>query len=28
MYDNVLLPTDGSIGVDRATDHAIDAADR
>jgi nucleotide-binding universal stress UspA family protein len=28
MYDHVLLPTDGSVGVDRATDHAIDAADR
>ena len=28
MYDNVLLPTDGSVGVDRAIDHAIDAADR
>ncbi|ELZ41602.1 universal stress protein [Halorubrum tebenquichense] len=28
MYDNVLLPTDGSVGVDRAIDHAIDAAGR
>jgi nucleotide-binding universal stress UspA family protein len=28
MYDHVLLPTDGSPGVDRAIDHAIDAADR
>ncbi len=28
MYDRVLLPTDGSEGVDRAIDHAIDAADR
>ncbi len=28
MYDRVLFPTDGSEGVDRATDHAIDAADR
>ena len=28
MYDHVLLPTDGSAGVDRAIDHAIDAADR
>jgi Universal stress protein UspA and related nucleotide-binding proteins len=28
MYDRILLPTDGSVGVDRATDHAIDAADR
>jgi nucleotide-binding universal stress UspA family protein len=28
MYDHVLLPTDGSVGVDRAIDHAIDAADR
>ncbi|GAB7008700.1 universal stress protein [Halorubrum trueperi] len=28
MYDRILLPTDGSPGVDRAIDHAIDAADR
>ncbi|MUW14163.1 universal stress protein [Halorubrum sp. CBA1125] len=28
MYDRILLPTDGSAGVDRAIDHAIDAADR
>jgi len=28
MYDRILLPTDGSAGVDRATDHAIDAAER
>ena len=28
MYDHVLLPTDGSVGGDRAIDHAIDAADR
>ncbi len=28
MYDRILLPTDGSEGVDRAVDHAIDAADR
>ena len=28
MYDRILLPTDGTTGVDRATDHAIDAADR
>jgi len=28
MYDTVLFPTDGSEGVSRATDHAIDAADR
>lgn len=28
MYDRILLPTDGSEGVDRATDHAIDAANR
>ena len=28
MYDRILFPTDGSEGVDRATDHAIDAADR
>jgi len=28
MYDHVLLPTDGSVGVDRAIDHAIDAAGR
>ena len=26
MYDSVLLPTDMSAGVDRATDHAIEAA--
>ncbi|ELZ42748.1 UspA domain protein [Halorubrum saccharovorum DSM 1137] len=28
MYDRILLPTDGSKGVDRAIDHAIDAAER
>ena len=28
MYDRILLPTDGSEGVDRATEHAIDAANR
>jgi nucleotide-binding universal stress UspA family protein len=28
MYDRILLPTDGSKGVDRAIDHAVDAADR
>jgi nucleotide-binding universal stress UspA family protein len=28
MYDRILLPTDGSAGVDRAIDHAVDAADR
>ncbi|MFC7185561.1 universal stress protein [Halorubrum yunnanense] len=28
MYDRILLPTDGSEGVDRAIDHAVDAADR
>ncbi|CDK38528.1 hypothetical protein DM2_1847 [Halorubrum sp. DM2] len=28
MYDHILLPTDGSVGVDRAIDHAIDAAAR
>ncbi|RAW45475.1 universal stress protein [Halorubrum sp. 48-1-W] len=28
MYDRILFPTDGTKGVDRATDHAIDAADR
>ncbi len=28
MYDRILIPTDGSEGVDRAVDHAIDAADR
>ncbi len=28
MYDRILLPTDGTEGVDRATDHAIDAASR
>ena len=28
MYDRILFPTDGSEGVDRATDRAIDAADR
>ncbi|WP_049983326.1 universal stress protein [Halorubrum sp. BV1] len=28
MYDRILLPTDGSEGVDRAIDHAIDAANR
>lgn len=28
MYDQILLPTDGSEGVDRAIDHAVDAANR
>ncbi|SDJ90901.1 universal stress protein [Natronorubrum texcoconense] len=28
MYDRILLPTDMSPGVDRAIDHAIDAATR
>ncbi|MBP1921419.1 nucleotide-binding universal stress UspA family protein [Halorubrum alkaliphilum] len=28
MYDRILFPTDGSEGVDRATDHAVDAASR
>ncbi|MFA9517629.1 universal stress protein [Halopenitus sp. H-Gu1] len=28
MYDRILLPTDGSEGVDRAAEHAIDAAKR
>ncbi|WP_096389964.1 universal stress protein [Halopenitus persicus] len=28
MYDRILLPTDGSEGVDRAITHAIDAANR
>jgi nucleotide-binding universal stress UspA family protein len=28
MYDRILLPTDGSKGVDRAIDHAVDAAKR
>jgi nucleotide-binding universal stress UspA family protein len=28
MYDSVLLPTDMSAGVDRAIEHAIDAAGR
>ncbi len=28
MYDRILLPTDGSKGVDRAIDHAVDAAGR
>ncbi|USZ68275.1 universal stress protein [Halorussus salilacus] len=28
MYDSILLPTDMSPGVDRAIEHAIDAADR
>jgi nucleotide-binding universal stress UspA family protein len=28
MYDRILLPTDGSKGVDRAIDHAVDAANR
>ena len=28
MYDRILLPTDGSQGVDRAIDHAVDAAER
>ena len=26
MYDSVLLPTDASAGMDKAVDHAIDAA--
>ena len=28
MYDSVLLPTDASVGADRATEHAVDAAER
>ncbi|MXV61936.1 universal stress protein [Natronorubrum sp. JWXQ-INN-674] len=28
MYDSILLPTDMSPGVDRAIEHAIDAAER
>ncbi|MGM0606146.1 MAG: universal stress protein [Halobacteriota archaeon] len=28
MYDRILLPTDGSAGVDTAIEHAIDAAER
>lgn len=28
MYDRLLLPTDMSLGVDRAIEHAIDAAER
>lgn len=28
MYDRILLPTDMSPGVDRAIEHAIDAAER
>jgi nucleotide-binding universal stress UspA family protein len=28
MYDRILLPTDASAGMDRAIEHAIDAADR
>lgn len=28
MYDRILLPTDGSKGISRAIDHAIDAAER
>jgi nucleotide-binding universal stress UspA family protein len=28
MYDTVLLPTDASAGMDKAIEHAIDAADR
>ena len=28
MYDRILLPTDMSAGVDRAIEHATDAADR
>ena len=28
MYDRILLPTDASAGVDRAIEHAIDAAER
>ncbi|RKD89274.1 universal stress protein [Halopiger aswanensis] len=28
MYDKILLPTDMSPGVDRAIEHAIDAAER
>jgi len=26
MYDSILLPTDASAGMDRAIEHAIDAA--
>lgn len=28
MYDSILLPTDGSEGVERATEHAIETAER
>ncbi len=28
MYDRLLLPTDASAGVDRAIEHAVDAAQR
>jgi nucleotide-binding universal stress UspA family protein len=28
MYDRILLPTDMSAGIDRAVEHAIDAAER
>lgn len=28
MYDRILLPTDASAGMDRAIEHAIDAAQR
>jgi nucleotide-binding universal stress UspA family protein len=28
VYDRILLPTDMSAGVDRAVDHAVDAAQR
>ncbi len=28
MYDRILLPTDASAGMDRAIEHAIDAAER
>jgi len=27
MYDDILVPTDGSKGTDRAVDHALDIAD-
>jgi nucleotide-binding universal stress UspA family protein len=28
MYDRILLPTDMSAGIDRAVEHAVDAAER
>jgi nucleotide-binding universal stress UspA family protein len=28
MYDRILLPTDASVGAERAVEHAIDAAER